>query len=162
MGFKIKDQVEWVGKVDWELKTFHGEEYSTHKGSTYNSYLIRDQKTVLIDTVWSPFAVEFVQNLKAELPLTEIDYIIANHSESDHSGALPELMRHIPDTPIYCTANCAKYLKAHYHQDWNFQVVKTGQKLELGTQELSFCRSADAALARQHVLLSDREQYFIQ
>ena len=138
MGFNIKDRVEWVGKVDWELKTFHGEEYSTHKGSTYNSYLIRDQKTVLIDTVWSPFAAEFVQNLKAELPLTEIDYIIANHSESDHSGALPELMRHIPDTPIYCTANGAKYLKAHYHQDWNFQIVKTGQKLPLGTRELIF------------------------
>ncbi len=138
MGFKIKDQVDWVGKVDWELKKFHGEEYSTHKGSTYNSYLIRDQKTALIDTVWSPFAAEFVQNLKAELPLTEIDYIIANHSESDHSGALPELMRHIPDTPIYCTANGAKFLKAHYHQDWNFQVVKTGQKLALGDRELIF------------------------
>lgn len=138
MGFNIKDRVEWVGKVDWELKTFHGEEYSTHKGSTYNSYLIRDQKTVLIDTVWSPFAAEFVQNLKAELPLTEIDYIIANHSESDHSGALPELMRHIPDTPIYCTANGAKYLKAHYHQDWNFQIVKTGQRLPLGDRELIF------------------------
>jgi len=138
MSLKINDQVNWVGKVDWELKKFHGEEYSTHKGSTYNSYLVRDQKTVLIDTVWAPFAKEFVKNLNEEIPLANIDYIIANHSENDHSGALPELMQHIPDTPIYCTANCAKYLKGHYHQDWNFQIVKTGDKLNIGSKELIF------------------------
>ncbi len=55
MSFKINNTVTWVGKIDWELRTFHGEEYSTNKGSSYNSYLIRDEKTVLIDTVWQPF-----------------------------------------------------------------------------------------------------------
>ena len=64
--------------------------------------------------------------------------MIANHAEMDHSGALPELMRHIPDTPIYCTANGVKSLKGHYHQNWNFQVVKTGDKLSLGKKELVF------------------------
>ncbi|HOA80384.1 MAG TPA: anaerobic nitric oxide reductase flavorubredoxin, partial [Defluviitaleaceae bacterium] len=59
MGVKITDSVTWVGKRDWELRTFHGEEYSTHRGSSYNSYLVRDEKTALIDTVWSPFDEEF-------------------------------------------------------------------------------------------------------
>ncbi|WP_366923365.1 anaerobic nitric oxide reductase flavorubredoxin [Metallumcola ferriviriculae] len=138
MGFKITDKINWVGKVDWELRTFHGEEYSTHKGSTYNSYLVRDEKNVLIDTVWGPYAKEFVQNLKKEIDLNKIDYIVANHGETDHSGALPELMKEIPDTPIYCTRNAVKSLKGQYHQDWNFQVVKTGDKLNIGSQDLVF------------------------
>lgn len=128
----IKNNVYWVGKVDWELKTFHGYEYSTNKGSTYNSYLIQEEKTVLIDTVWQPFAKEFVENLKKEIDLKKIDYIIANHAEIDHSGALPELMKHIPDTPIYCTNNGIKSLKGHYHQNWNFKPIKSGQTLDLG------------------------------
>lgn len=138
MSFSIKETIQWVGKVDWELRTFHGEEYSTHRGSTYNSYLVRDEKTVLIDTVWSPFADEFVANLAKEIDLTKIDYVIANHAESDHSGALPELMKLIPDTPIYCTANAVKSLKGHYHQDWNFHTVKTGDRLSIGSKELIF------------------------
>jgi len=138
MAFKIKENIVWVGKVDWELRKFHGEEYSTHRGSSYNSYLVKDEKVVLIDTVWGKFSSEFVVNLKKEIPLEKIDFVIANHAESDHSGALPELMRHIPDVPIYCTSNGVNSLKGHYHQDWNFQVVKTGDKLSLGSKELIF------------------------
>lgn len=134
----VKNNVSWVGKIDWELKKFHGDEYSTHRGSTYNSYLIREEKTALIDTVWGPFAKEFVDNLAAVVDLKQIDYVIANHAESDHSGALPELMRRIPETPIYCTANAVKSLKGHYHQDWDFHVVKTGDRLSLGAKELIF------------------------
>jgi flavorubredoxin len=128
----IKNNVSWVGKVDWELETFHGHELTTHHGSTYNSYLIQEEKTVLIDTVWKPFANEFVDNLAQEGVLDKIDFIVANHGEIDHSGALPELLRRIPDTPIYCTANAVKSLKGMYHQDWNFNVVKTGDKLDIG------------------------------
>jgi len=136
---KIKNNVYWVGKVDWELRKFHGDEYSTHRGSTYNSYLIQEEKTVLIDTVWTPFAKEFITNLAAEIDLKQIDCIVANHGEVDHSGALPLLMEQIPDVPIYCTANAVKSLKGQFHQDWNFQVVKTGDKLELGNgKELIF------------------------
>ena len=105
----VKNNVSWVGKVDWELQKFHGDEYSTHKGSTYNSYLIKEEKTVLIDTVWEPFAKEYVDNLMKEIDLNKIDYIIVNHGEVDHSGALPELMKHIPETPIYCTKKAEKY-----------------------------------------------------
>ncbi|MDD7794189.1 anaerobic nitric oxide reductase flavorubredoxin [Clostridium sp. 'White wine YQ'] len=138
MSFKLNEKVTWVGKIDWELKKFHGEEYSTHKGSSYNSYLIKDEKTVLIDTVWSPFSKEFVANLKKEVDLKKIDYIIANHSEPDHSGGLLDLMEEIPDTPIYCTKNGAKILKGHYHKDWNFVTVKTGDTLDIGKNKLIF------------------------
>lgn len=138
MAFKINDIVTWVGKIDWELRTFHGKEYSTNRGSSYNSYLIKDEKNVLIDTVWQPFSKEFISNLKKEIDLDKIDYIIINHSENDHSGALPELMKEIPDTPIYCTKNGAKLLKAHYHEDWNFVEVKTGDTLEIGKNKLTF------------------------
>jgi len=138
MAFNVKNNITWVGKVDWELRKFHGNEYSTHRGSTYNSYLIREEKTVLIDTVWAPFAKEFVANLEKIIDLNKIDYIIANHGETDHSGALPELMRRIPDTPIYCTANGVKSLKGHYHQEWNFVTVKSGDRLSLGSKELVF------------------------
>jgi anaerobic nitric oxide reductase flavorubredoxin len=138
VSFKITDKVTWVGKIDWELRRFHGDEYSTDRGSSYNSYLIKDEKTVLIDTVWEPFAKEFVDNLKKEIDLNEIDYIIAQHSEIDHSGALPLLMKEIPDTPIYCTSNGAKILKAHFHEDWNFIEVKTGDTLNIGESTLTF------------------------
>lgn len=129
---QIKNNVSWVGKIDWELEKFHGEDYSTHSGSTYNSYLIEEEKTVLVDTVWMPFADEFVENLAKEVDLEKIDYIIVNHGEVDHSGALPALMKLIPDTPIYCTANAVKSLKGQYHEDWNFNVVKTGDSLDIG------------------------------
>lgn len=142
MGKKITDKVTWVGKVDWELKSFHGHEYSTWRGSSYNSYLIRDEKTALIDTVWQPYDKEFVQRLKNEIDLNSIDYIIINHSEIDHSGALPELMREIPNTPIYCTSNGAKILKGHYHNDWNFVTVKTGDTLKLGETALTFIEAS--------------------
>jgi flavorubredoxin len=138
MKLQIKSNVSWVGKVDWELRKFHGNELSTHRGSTYNSYLIEEEKIALIDTAWAPFAKEYISNLGNVIDLKKIDYIIANHAETDHSGALPELMSRIPDTPIYCTANGIKSLKGHYHQDWNFHAIKTGERLSLGEKELIF------------------------
>jgi len=138
MSVKITESVTWVGKVDWELRKFHGEEYSTHRGSSYNSYLIKDKKIVLIDTVWEPFADEFVNNLAEEVPLENIDFIVANHGEIDHSGALPKLMEYIPDKPIYCTANAVKSLRGQYHKDWNFKVVKTGDTVNIGSKNLIF------------------------
>jgi flavorubredoxin len=138
MGRKITNSVTWVGKIDWELKKFHGEDYSTHRGSSYNSYLIKDEKTALIDTVWAPFAEEFVEDLKKVIDLAEIDYVIANHGEIDHSGGLVALMREIPNTPIYCTENAIKSLKGQFHEDWNFVTVKTGDTLSLGKKTITF------------------------
>ncbi len=163
MKINIINNVDWVGKIDWELRYFHGNEYSTHRGSTYNSYLIREEKNVLVDTVWMPYAKEFVDNLSKEIDLKAIDYIVANHAEIDHSGALPELMRHIPETPIYCTSNGVKSLKGQYHQDWNFVPVKTGDTLSLGNKELVFVEmkmlhwpdSMACYLTDDHVLFSN-------
>jgi flavorubredoxin len=138
MSIRIKNNVYWVGKIDWELRKFHGGEYSTHRGSTYNAYLVKEEKVALMDTVWTPFSKEFVENLSKKIDLNKIDYVIASHAESDHSGALPELMSYIPDTPVYCTKNGIKSLKGHYHKEWNFKAVKTGDRLSLGQKELIF------------------------
>jgi len=135
---EIKKNVYWVGKVDWEIREFHGAEYSTHRGTSYNSYLVKDEKTALIDTVWSPFGIEFVEHLERHDSLGNIDYVIAQHAEIDHSGALAELMERIPDTPVYCSKNGVKSLRGHFHKDWNFVPVKTGDKLSLGRKELIF------------------------
>ena len=129
----VKNNVWWLGKIDWELDKFHGDDYSVNNGSSQNAYLIQEEKTVLIDTVWRPHSTEFLDNLKKEVDLEKIDYIIINHGEVDHSGVLPDLMKLIPDTPIYCTANAVKSLVGQYHQpDWNFNVVKTGDTLDIG------------------------------
>jgi flavorubredoxin len=129
----VKNNVSWVGYMDWELETFHGDEYSITNGSSQNAYLIEEEKTVLIDTVWTPHKNDFVENLKQETDLKKIDFIIANHAECDHSGSLTALMREIPDTPIYCTAACAKSIEGQFgKQNWNFKIVKTGDSIEIG------------------------------
>lgn len=130
---QIKNNVYWIGKIDWELQEFHGSDYSVFNGSSQNAYLIKEEKTVLIDTVWSPHSNEFMDNLKSEIDLKEIDYIVINHGEVDHSGSLLKLMEEIPDTPIYCTKNAVKSLVGQYHHpEWNFQTVKTGDTLDIG------------------------------
>ena len=139
---EIKENIFWVGIKDWELKTFHGEEYSTHRGSTYNSYLIKDEKNVLVDTVWTPFKEEYVSRLDAEFGLDNIDAVVVNHSESDHAGSLTYLMEQIPDVPIYCTKNGHDMIHRHHHKDWNFNEVKTGDSLNTGKYELVFVEAA--------------------
>ena len=137
---QITEHVTWVGKVDWQLRQFHGNELSTNRGSSYNSYLVRgSEKTVLIDTVWQPFDKEFVARLKEKIDLSQIHAVVMNHNEIDHSGALPELMREIPDVPIYCTKKGEAIIRGHYHpQDWKFINVKTGDQLSLGDVTLTF------------------------
>ncbi len=129
----VKNNVHWVGKIDWELEFFHGADYTINHGSSQNAYLIQEEKTVLIDTVWRPHSTEFVDNLAEEIDLKKIDFIVMNHGEVDHSGSLPALMEKIPGTPIYCTANAVKSLTGQYHHpEWNFQVVKTGDSVDIG------------------------------
>lgn len=135
---KIKDNIYWVGKKNWELRKFHGEEFTTHRGSTYNSYIIKDKKTALVDTVWTPFHREFIDNLEKNIDLKSIDLVVVNHTEQDHSGSLPYLMEKIPGTPIYCSKNGALLIKKHYHKDWNLNIVKTGDNIDLGDNKLVF------------------------
>jgi anaerobic nitric oxide reductase flavorubredoxin len=133
MTIHVKNNISWVGQRDWEVRDFHGTEFKTEKGTSYNSYLIQEEKTVLIDTVDHKFCYEFIQQLELEIDLNKIDYIVINHAEEDHAGALAALLNKIPNTPIYCTENAIDSIVGHHHQpDWNFNVVKTGDSLDLG------------------------------
>lgn len=135
---EIKKDIYWLGLKDWELRKFHGHELSTHRGSSYNSYLIKDQKNVLVDTVWYPYKEQFEEILEKEIGLDNIDMIVVNHAEPDHAGSLGYIMSKIPDTPIYCTKNGADILRKHFHKDWNFKIVKTGDTVKTGKYELAF------------------------
>ena len=130
---RVKDNVKWVGYMDWELNTFHGEDYSITNGSSQNAYLVSEQKNVLIDTVWFPHRFDFVNNLKTAIDLKKIDAVVVNHGETDHSGALVTLLEEIPDVPLSCTANAVKSLEGQYgKRGWNFKVVKTGDSIDIG------------------------------
>ena len=138
MTVQLKDGVEWVGVVVWGLREFHGHELSTHRGSSYNSYLIRDDKTVLVDTVWEPFREEFMDKLRDAVDPDEIDIVVANHSEIDHSGALPDVMRECPNATLVTSERGEESIRGHYHEDWNFRTVNTGDSIDIGENELMF------------------------
>ncbi len=135
---RVLDDIYWVGAVDWDIRTFHGFTYSTHRGTTYNSYLIVDDKIALVDSVYAPFAAEMIAKIKDVVPPEKIDYVIANHVETDHSGSIGELLKHAPKAKVVGTARCKQGLSKHYFGDWDFQVVKTGDEIELGKRKLKF------------------------
>lgn len=139
---EIKKGIYWVGVIDWDLRTFHGHTYSTPRGTTYNAYLLVDEKIALLDTVYAPFAEELIENIRAIIPPEKIDYIIVNHIETDHSGALPWVMKLCPKAKLFGTAKCKDGLYRHYYGDWNFDTVKTGDKLKLGKKTLEFIEAA--------------------
>ncbi|HHV95915.1 MAG TPA: MBL fold metallo-hydrolase [Clostridiaceae bacterium] len=129
-----------VGKKDWQIRIFHGHELSTHRGTTYNSYILKDEKTVLIDTIWDIYQEEYVEKLDKEVGLKNIDMIVVQHMEPDHGGGLGYLMSKLPEnTPIYCTKNGADTIRKHFNnKNWNFQIVKTGDTVKTGKYELVF------------------------
>ncbi len=135
---ELFNQIFWVGAIDWNVRHFHGFTYSTHRGTTYNAYLIVDKKTALIDSVHRPFTQEMLKRIKEIIDPTEIDFIVANHVESDHSGAISELVKIAPHTIVVGTARCQDGLQKHYFGDWNFQIVKTGDEISLGERTLKF------------------------
>ncbi len=135
---EILPSIYSVGVVDWNVRNFHGHTYTTKRGSSYNAYLIIDDKIALVDTVYTPFSEELINNIREVIPLEKIDYIIANHVEVDHSGALPAIVPYCPKAKIVGTLKCKEGLYRHYYKDWSFQAVKTGDKLELGRRALNF------------------------
>ncbi|MDP2931781.1 MAG: flavodoxin domain-containing protein [Chloroflexota bacterium] len=130
--------VYWVGVVDWALRHFHGHELSTHRGSAYNAYLIVDDKVVLVDTVWQPFQDQLIENIREIVDPAKIDLVVANHAEVDHSGSLPAVMRHIPNATVVVSKRGRESIEGHFHQPWNFKVVQTGERLNIGKNELIF------------------------
>jgi flavorubredoxin len=138
MSVELAENIHWVGVVDWGLKHFHGHELSTHRGSTYNAYLIRDEKTALVDTVWDPYAEEFLEGLGDLIDPEQIDYVIANHAEPDHSGALPAVMRECPNATLVASKRGARSIEGHYHGGWDIHPVGSGDTLELGRRTLTF------------------------
>jgi len=135
---EIKKGIYWVGAIDWNVRNFHGNTYTTKLGTTYNAYLIVDDKIALVDTVYGPFAAELIERIKEIVPPERIDYVISNHVETDHSGAMPEVMKHCPKAKVYGTQKCKEGLYKHYYGDWNFQIVKTHDQLKLGKKTLTF------------------------
>jgi len=133
---EMKPGVYWVGAVDWDLRNFHG--YLTQRGSTYNAYLIVDKKTVLVDTVKKPFFDEMLSRIRSVLDPAQIDYIVSNHVEMDHSGSLPGMVDLNPSVTIITSPNGKKGLISHFKRDWNLTVVNTGESLEIGTRTLVF------------------------
>jgi len=134
---EIAKGIYWVGVIDWNIRDFHG--YSTYQGSTYNAYLIMDDKIALIDTVKKPFADELLANIGQIVDPRKIDYVISNHTEMDHSGGLPRVMHKVgEDKPLYCSRMGHKNLSKHFSQAWNFQPVEDGGELNLGKRTLKF------------------------
>lgn len=133
---ELRKGIYWVGAIDWSLRNFHG--YTTNRGATYNAYLIVDEKVALIDTVKAPFAEELLQRIAEVIDPEKIDYVVSNHVEMDHSGAIPRVMEACKNATIVTSAPSGlKGLKAHYGQ-YPYQGVKGGDTLSLGQRTLSF------------------------
>jgi len=135
---RVLENLFWVGAVDWNVRHFHGFTYSTHRGTTYNAYLIVDEKTALIDSVYGPFATEMIERIREIIDPSKIDYVVANHVETDHSGAISEILKLAPQAKVVGTARCKEGLQKHYFGNWDFQVAKTGDEINLGERSLRF------------------------
>ena len=133
---KVTDKVFWVGAVDWKLRNFHG--YTTYRGSTYNAYLIMDEKITLVDTVKAPFKEQIISRISELVDPERISYIISNHSEMDHSGLLPDMVKLIKPEKVFVSTMGAKALSAQFHWDVDVEVVKSGDRISLGESHITF------------------------
>ena len=134
---EVKKDIYWVGAIDWNVRNFHG--YTTNRGSTYGAYLIMDEKITLIDTVKAPFSKELIERISEIVDPSKIDYLISNHVEMDHSGAIPEAMKHMPNAKIVTIAGSGlKGLTAHYGSSFDYMPVKAGDTLNIGKRNLAF------------------------
>jgi flavorubredoxin len=133
---EIKPDIYWVGGIDWKLRNFHG--YSTNRGTTYNAYLIIDKKITLVDTVKHYLFDEMLSRINAIVNPKKIEYIVSNHVEMDHSGSIPKILKYAPNIKIITSTRGEKGLLRHYKKDIDFQVVKSGETLNIGKRTLHF------------------------
>jgi anaerobic nitric oxide reductase flavorubredoxin len=132
----LAEGITWVGVVDWNIRDFHG--YETRRGTTYNAYLIEDEKTALIDTVKHVFSGELIRKIREFTDLEKIDYLVVNHVEMDHSSSLPIIAKEAKNATIIASQRGKDAIVEHYGQDFNIQTVKTGDELKLGKRTLRF------------------------
>jgi flavorubredoxin len=126
-----------VGVQDWNVRDFHG--YSTDLGTTYNAFLVVDEKITLIDSVKKEFGDQLIENIAAVVDPRRIDYVVSNHTELDHSGSLARVMHRVgEDKPLYCSKMGAKNLARHFPQKWNYKAVGSGDQLKIGRRTLHF------------------------
>ncbi|HAN10192.1 MAG TPA: MBL fold metallo-hydrolase [Clostridiales bacterium] len=137
---ELKKDIYWVGAVDWDIRNFHG--YLTQRGSSYNSYLIMDEKIVLVDSVKHYLYEEMLERIKQIVDPSKIDYIICNHVEMDHSGSIPKIIKLCPNVIIVTSPQGEKGLKMHYDTtNWNFHIVKSGDTINIGTRNIAFLQT---------------------
>jgi flavorubredoxin len=135
--FEIAEKIYDVGVTDWNIRDFHG--YSTELGTSYNAFLIIDEKIVLIDSVKKDFSDELIQNISKIVDPKKIDMVISNHTEMDHSGSLPRIMHRIgEDKPVYCSSMGVKNLSRHFPQKFNYHPIKSGETLSIGKRSFTF------------------------
>jgi anaerobic nitric oxide reductase flavorubredoxin len=133
----VKD-VYWVGAIDYDVRNFHGYSYTTHHGTTYNAYLVVGEKIALIDGVLGSFSEEMFRRISEIIDPAKIDYMISNHTEMDHSGAIPDMLRAMKKAKLVCTPKAVEELKKHYPDEWDIQTVRTGDEIDLGGKTLRF------------------------
>lgn len=137
MNADLHEDIHWVGIIDWTVRDFHG--YKTDRGSTYNAYLVRGEKTALIDTVKAPFAQALIENVRRHVDPTAIDYVVCNHAEPDHAGSLPVVMDVCSNATLLCNEECLSALSKHFDTSgWRTQIVDTEESISLGNLTLHF------------------------
>ena len=137
MATTLYKNIDWVGAVDWTIRDFHA--YDTERGASYNAYLLRDEKTALIDTVKAPFCATLLKNVAALTDLSRVDYVVCNHAELDHAGSLPQVLRAMPQATLLCDKKCAVTLGEYFDtSSWNIQIVASGDTVSLGRRTLQF------------------------
>jgi anaerobic nitric oxide reductase flavorubredoxin len=134
----IKPGVQWVGALEWTLKHFHGHELSIPRGTSYNSYLIQDEKTVLIDLVRDSHGSDWLKHLETIVPISSIDILIVDHAEPDHASVLPRFLERNPNIEIICSRGGKVSISRHFPEIKNLRVVKTGDSLSIGSRTLKF------------------------
>jgi anaerobic nitric oxide reductase flavorubredoxin len=133
---QLREGIHWIGAVDWNIRSFHG--YITHRGSSYNSYLVVDEKVALIDFVKAPFAEEQVTKMSEIIEPKRVDYIVANHAEPDHSGSIRKVLEACPNAELIATERCINILWKYYGGDIKATPIEKKPSLKLGKRSLSF------------------------
>ncbi|MFP3908281.1 MAG: FprA family A-type flavoprotein [Archaeoglobaceae archaeon] len=134
---EIGEGIYWVGALDWEERDFHS--FEIVRGLTYNAYLIIDDKITLVDTVKNGFLSETVERTNGLVDLSQLDYIVVNHIEPDHSGSLAQVKDMAPNAEIICTKKAKEGLCRYFDcSDWKFTEVGTGDEINTGKKTLKF------------------------